>query len=175
MVAMARPGTPVKGWRAKRGVCAALIASMALLAGAAALAFPRDPEPEVLALVGARIYPAPEAPAIMDGTVILAAGRIAAVGPRAGVAIPAGARQLDCKGLLLTAGFQNSHVHFTEEKWGGAAGQPAAALAEHLAAMLTRYGFTTVVDTASSLANTATLRRRIESGEVAGCDQDLNK
>jgi imidazolonepropionase-like amidohydrolase len=34
----------------------------------------------VLALVGARIYPAPEAPAIMDGTVILAAGRIAAVG-----------------------------------------------------------------------------------------------
>ena len=34
--------------------------------------------------------------------------------------------------------------------------------------MLNRYGFTTVVDTASNLANTVSLRERIESGEVAG-------
>jgi imidazolonepropionase-like amidohydrolase len=34
--------------------------------------------------------------------------------------------------------------------------------------MLTRYGFTTVVDTGSRLPNTTTLRRRIESREVAG-------
>src|SRR5439155_4314363 len=37
-----------------------------------------------------------------------------------------------------------------------------------LQAMLTRYGFTTVVDTASLLPNTIALRRRIESREVAG-------
>ena len=34
--------------------------------------------------------------------------------------------------------------------------------------MLTRYGFTTVVDTASLLENTVEIRRRIEKGEVAG-------
>src|SRR5207248_11777826 len=37
-----------------------------------------------------------------------------------------------------------------------------------LEAMLTRYGFTTVVDTGSLLANTVALRRRIESGDVPG-------
>ena len=34
--------------------------------------------------------------------------------------------------------------------------------------MLNRYGFTTVVDTASNLANTVALRERVERGEVAG-------
>jgi imidazolonepropionase-like amidohydrolase len=34
--------------------------------------------------------------------------------------------------------------------------------------MLTRYGFTTVVDTASDLENTVALRERIEKGEVRG-------
>jgi imidazolonepropionase-like amidohydrolase len=69
---------------------------------------------------------------------------------------------------VIAAGFQNSHVHFTEEKWADAASQPAARLTSQLEAMLLRYGFTTVVDTASFLSNTLALRRRIESGEVAG-------
>jgi len=34
--------------------------------------------------------------------------------------------------------------------------------------MLTRFGFTTVVDVASDLANTLELRRRIDTGEVSG-------
>jgi len=34
--------------------------------------------------------------------------------------------------------------------------------------MLTRSGFTTVVDTASDLSNTMVLRRRVQSAEVAG-------
>ena len=37
-----------------------------------------------------------------------------------------------------------------------------------MTAMLNRYGFTTVVDAASVLANTVALRARVESGEVAG-------
>jgi len=41
-------------------------------------------------------------------------------------------------------------------------------LAAQLQAMLTRYGFTTVIDTASLLANTLAIRRRIGTGEVAG-------
>jgi imidazolonepropionase-like amidohydrolase len=59
-------------------------------------------------------------------------------------------------------------VHFTEPKFSEAATQPADALAAHLASMLTRYGFTTVVDAASALDNTLALRARVERGEVAG-------
>jgi imidazolonepropionase-like amidohydrolase len=68
----------------------------------------------------------------------------------------------------VTAGFQNSHVHFIEGKFEGAKDKPAADLAKAMDAMLNRYGFTTVVDTGSDLANTAAIRRRIEGGEVAG-------
>src|SRR5262249_58175234 len=60
------------------------------------------------------------------------------------------------------------NIHFTEEKWNGAASQPASKLNEQLSAMLLRYGFTTVVDTGSLLSNTLALRRRIEAHDVVG-------
>jgi imidazolonepropionase-like amidohydrolase len=121
-----------------------------------------------MVLTGARIYPAPDAAPILDGIVVCAAGKIVTVGRRDAVVPPAGARTIDCTGLVITPGFQNSHVHFTEPKWLDAGHQPAAKLAAQLREMLVRYGFTTVVDTASDLRNTTELRRRIESGEVAG-------
>jgi len=48
-----------------------------------------------LALTGATIYPSPEHPAIHDGVVLLRGGRIAAVGRRSEVAVPAGTEALD--------------------------------------------------------------------------------
>lgn len=143
-----------------------LVAVLALWLAATPL-FAQEPGGS-LALVGARIYLAPEGMPIFDGTIVAADGKVVAVGPRDKVAVPAGAKVLDCSGLVITAGFQNSHVHFTELKWLGAAEQPASTLTAQLEAMLTRYGFTTVVDTASLLANTIALRRRIEAGEVDG-------
>ena len=121
-----------------------------------------------LALVGGTIYTSPHVAPIFDGAVVIAEGKVVAVGPRKEVEIPAGAQTLECRGLVVTAGFQNSHVHFTEEKWNDDARQAPGKLGAQLAQMLTRYGFTTVVDTASPLENTAALRRRIEAGEVAG-------
>jgi imidazolonepropionase-like amidohydrolase len=121
-----------------------------------------------LALVGGRIYPSPTAAPIDDGVVIVAGTRIAAVGPRRSVRVPANADAIDCRGAVVTAGFQNSHVHFTEPKWNDADKQPASTLTAQFQSMLTRYGFTTAVDTASLLPNTIALRRRIESREVAG-------
>ena len=121
---------------------------------------------EILALTGATIYTSPEATPIQDGVVLMQAGRITAVGSK--VTVPPGARTIDCTGLFAAAGFQNSHVHFTEPKWVEAAAQPPEALAQQLREMLTRYGFTTVVDTGSFLPNTLALRRRVEAGEVPG-------
>lgn len=140
-----------------------------LVAGALALASPTAGDAaDTVALTGAKVYAAPDSSPIEDGVVQIRDGRIAALGRRSDVAIPAGARVSGCGGGVLTAGFYNSHVHFTGEAFAGARGKPAAALADALAAMLTRFGYTTVVDVASDRDNTLALRARIESGEVPG-------
>jgi imidazolonepropionase-like amidohydrolase len=121
-----------------------------------------------LALVGGKIYRTPRAEPLADGVVLIQAGKITAVGTRGEVVVPASARVIDCAGKVITAGFWNSHVHFTEPVWQGAATASVARLEEHLRDMLTRWGFTTVYDLGSSPADTLALRRRIEAGEVAG-------
>src|SRR4030095_9568453 len=49
----------------------------------------------VLALVGARVIPSPDAAPTDDASVVIERGRITAVGPREKVAIPAGSMTLD--------------------------------------------------------------------------------
>jgi len=66
------------------------------------------------------------------------------------------------------AGFQNSHVHFTSAEYSDAGRQSAETLSSALQTMLTRYGYTTVVDIASDRDNTLALRARIQRGEVRG-------
>ncbi len=121
-----------------------------------------------LALTGATIYPAPDQPAIRDGVVLLRDGRIAAVGRRSEVAVPAGTEAIDCTGLTITSGFWNSHVHFGERKWEQAEKLPPAEAAEQLRQMLTGHGFTRVFDIGSPLKNTLALRSRVAAGEVEG-------
>jgi imidazolonepropionase-like amidohydrolase len=123
---------------------------------------------DVLALVGGKIYGGPDDKPVVNGTVLVRAGVILAVGAERDVKVPAGAQIVDCRGRVITAGFQNSHVHFTEPKWADAGRLAAANLSQQLKDMLTRYGVTTAVDTGSWLENTVALRKRIESGEVAG-------
>ncbi|MCI0353160.1 MAG: amidohydrolase family protein, partial [Acidobacteriales bacterium] len=123
---------------------------------------------KVLALVGATIYPSPAAAPIRNGVVLIRGEKIVAVGTRQKVTITPGATVVNCDGLFLVAGFQNSHVHFTEPKWENVAAQPAARVSAQVQEMFLRYGFTTVVDTGSLLPNTLALRNRIEAGEVRG-------
>jgi imidazolonepropionase-like amidohydrolase len=127
-----------------------------------------EAQEETLALTGATIYPSPTDAPIPNGIVLIRDGKIAAVGRIGSVRVPANVRQVDCTGLFVAAGFQNSHVHFTESKWDAAGGQSIPKLSQQLEEMLTRYGFTSVVDTGSTLTNTVALRSRIESGEVPG-------
>jgi imidazolonepropionase-like amidohydrolase len=111
---------------------------------------------------------APEATATPDGVVVIRSGLITAVGRRADVIVPPGATVIDCTGGTVTAGFWNSHVHFTGSPFQGADTAPATRLADGLRAMLTSHGFVRAVDTGSWLANTLALRRRVESGEIPG-------
>ncbi len=63
-----------------------------------------------LALFGGKIYSSPGAAPITDGVVWIRDGRIATVGARNRIQIPANTPVLDCAGLTITAGFWNSHV-----------------------------------------------------------------
>ena len=128
-----------------------------------------EPAPEGATVIhAARLYTAPDRPPLDDAAVLVVDGRIAATGPSAEIAARGAATFAQCDGGTVVAGFQNSHVHFTETRFAGAASKPAEELTAALDDMLNRFGFTTVVDTGSDLENTMALRARVDAGEVAG-------
>jgi imidazolonepropionase-like amidohydrolase len=132
------------------------------------LATPSSSAGQTLALVGGTVYPSPTTVPLKDAVVILSGGTISAVGSRSDIQVPQNARVIDCSGRSLTAGFWNSHVHFTEPIWGQAASAPAEALTGHMQEMLTKWGFTTVWDLGSNPGDLLPLRGRVEAGDVSG-------
>ena len=120
-----------------------------------------------LVLTGATVYPSPQASPIENAVVLLRNGRIAMIGKRGEVKVPASAHTIDCSGKFIVAGFWNSHVHF-ENGWNDAAHMPAGQAESKLQQMLTQWGFTTVWDLGSIPADTLALRKRIEAGDIAG-------
>ena len=121
-----------------------------------------------LAVVHTKVYTAPNAAPLLDATVLIHNGQIAAVDLAKRVALPPDTTVLTCKGCVVMAGFWNAHVHFMGPQWLNVAQQPTAQLERELQDMLTHSGFTSVVDTGSDLDVTAALRTRIESGDVLG-------
>lgn len=121
-----------------------------------------------LAIVGAKVYTAPDVPPIEHGTVLTRDGRVTAVGPAGAVAVPQGARRIDGTGAVVVAGFWNSHVHMLPVPLREATSRPAAELSAALEAMFTRWGFTAVFDIGSLPGNTVALRRRVAAGDVTG-------
>ena len=138
----------------------------AIVLAAAVGAAAADGRAADVAIEHAKVYEAPGAAPLVDATVLIRDGRIAAVARH--VALPPGTALLPCDGCVVLAGFWNSHVHFIGPQWGDAAHQAPQALERELQRMLTHSGFTSVVDTGSDLDITGVLRARIESGEVAG-------
>lgn len=121
-----------------------------------------------LAIIGARIYPAPDAAPIDDGVVLVRGGEIVRVGPRSAITVPRTAHMIDARGSVLTAGFWNSHVHLMTPDLLGATAAKAETLQGGLETMFTRWGFTAVFDIASSTDNAIALRHRVDAGEIAG-------
>ncbi len=119
-------------------------------------------------MVHAKIYPSPTDPPFEDGSIVIHDGRILAVGSRAAVKVPRGAKVIDCTGLVVTAGFWNSHVHILTPGLIHADKLSPEETTAQLQAMLTQWGFTTVFDIASVLNNTNLIRRRIANGETKG-------
>jgi imidazolonepropionase-like amidohydrolase len=125
-------------------------------------------EPTVRALRGMTVYTAPDAPPITDGVVLVQDGRIVAIGTGQAASARVPPLAPACNGGVIVAGFQNSHVHLNGAAFANAGTAKAAALEAGLAALLTRYGFTTAFDIASDRDNTLALRARVNSGELKG-------
>lgn len=121
-----------------------------------------------LALVDAKIYSSPTDPPIEHGSILIHDGRILAFGASADVNVPKDATVIDCKGLVVTAGFWNSHVHILTPGLIRADKLSADETTAQLQTMLTQWGFTTVFDITSFLKNTNLIRQRIATGETKG-------
>jgi len=101
-------------------------------------------------------------------TILVRDGHIRSVGPSASTKVPHDATVIDCKGLVVTAGFWNSHVHILLPGLLHSENVSSDQITTQLQQMLTQWGFTTVFDIASTLHNTNLIRSRIESGEAKG-------
>ena len=121
-----------------------------------------------LALTGAKVYPSPKDPPIENGSIVIRDGHILSVGPSSTIKIPRSAKVIDCKSLVVVAGFWNNHVHILTPALLHIRDSGAKELDQQLETMFNRWGFTTVFDISSELDNTLALRRRIESGELRG-------
>jgi len=69
------------------------------------------------AMVGATIVDGTGGPAIPDGVIVVRDGRIAAVGPRASVAIPDGTPAVPVDGKTIIPGLWDMHTHVTQVEW----------------------------------------------------------
>jgi imidazolonepropionase-like amidohydrolase len=123
-----------------------------------------------LTLVHARVYASPGAPAIDDATIVIHDDRITAVraASRPAVRVASGSAVIDCTGMSVTAGLWNSHIHILPVKLLHAHEKTGPQLTAALQEMLTSWGFTTVFDVASILANTNDIRTRTAAGEILG-------
>ena len=147
-----------------------LLAAPGLAAGAqmrAAAASPTGSSrgalaPGLLAITGVSVVPMASDTTLRDATVVVRDGRIAAVGPRARVRVPDGARVVDGRGKWLIPGLADMHVHLHSD---GAEVHDSVASYE-LGAMLAN-GVTTarlMIGTPEHLV----LRRLVAEGEVLG-------
>jgi imidazolonepropionase-like amidohydrolase len=127
----------------------------------------------------ARVWTGSAQPAHAGWVVVVARGRIFAVGPRASVSIPTGAREIALPGVTLTPGLIDLHTHlmlreYSAESWENQVRQgseatriaraPGAARATLFA------GFTTIRDLGTEGAGYAdvALRQSVDQGQAVG-------
>ena len=152
-----------------------VVLGAAVMLGALPVVAQRAPE-ETTAIVGGTVIDGNGGPPIADATVVVTGKRITAVGPRASVSVPAGARIVDAKGKYVTPGFIDTNVHLS--LYGGtpperyetfAKYQPRVADITLEAAQLhLKHGITTVRDSYGQLRALTQVRDVIARGESPG-------
>ena len=169
--------------RALRRAALSCIAATVMLTGAArpAAAQPlRDTAASVpTLLIPARVFDAPAGVARPGWVVLVRSGRIVAVGPRASVPVPSGARAIDLPETTLLPGLIEGHSHlllhpYAETPWNDQVLHEALALRVARATVAARRtleaGFTTMRDLGTEGAGDADvgLKQAIDQGIIPG-------
>ena len=92
-----------------------------------------------IAITGVSVIPMDRERVLSDQTVLVREGRIAAIGPRSSVSIPAGAQRIDGAGKFLIPGLADMHAHLQSDF-----GYLADSLAEDELMVMLVNGVTTV-------------------------------
>jgi Tol biopolymer transport system component len=122
---------------------------------------PMDRPTGTVVLRGARLITMKGDELIESGEIVIRGNRIAAVGPRGSVAIPAGARVIDVSGKTILPGFVDIHAH-TWVAWGVHRDQISQFLAQ------LAYGVTTQRDPQTSSEDIVSYADLMEVGEFIG-------
>ena len=128
-----------------------------------------------LALSGGQIIDGYEGAPISDGVVLVAGDRIAAVGRRSEIAIPAGVPVIDTRGMSVLPGLADMHVHlmilghsdyeYWDKKYLGHFRDEIMPIA---AKQLLESGVTFARDLGAPLEDILAVKERIERGEIPG-------
>jgi imidazolonepropionase-like amidohydrolase len=94
----------------------AAIDAIGTLAGTAS--HPEVSATAVIALVGGTLIDGTGAAAVPNAAVVITGDRITAVGPRASVRIPRGAKVISTSGLTMMPGLWEMHAHYAQVEWG---------------------------------------------------------
>ncbi len=130
----------------RRGLTYAGVLTIALW-GALAPASAQAPTNSTVALVGARVINGAGDAPIENATIIIAQGRIAAVGPAASVTIPSGATRVNMASKTILPGLISDHSHVTVE---AVIKRPARDYMLETLKLYSDYGVTTVVSLGSA-------------------------
>ncbi len=124
-----------------RRLVGAVIALLAIAAPAAAQ--------QSTVVVGATIIDGTGKPPITDGAIVVTDGKIAAIGRRADVTRPAGAREINAGGKFVIPGMMDANIHLilnTAIEFHGRYEDRYEDLIEEAAQVSLRNGVTTVFD-----------------------------
>lgn len=125
----------------------------------------------LIAIVGATLIDGLGGPAVSDATIVVRGKRIAAVGPRASVRVPAGARLVDGTGKFATPGFIDTNVHLSLYNNGESMVRYEDRfldLVVEAAQTELKYGITTVRDSYGALVPLVAIRDSIAKGKLLG-------
>ncbi len=144
----------------------------------AAMPLPGEASTQRMAIVGATVIDGTGAAPLNDATIVVSGQRISAIGPRATVKIPSGARVIDGTGKYVTPGFIDVNVHvfgvgFMRELfplllYGESDPFKKYGYALEAAQMALKFGVTTIRDTFGPVFPQLALRDAIARGEVIG-------
>ncbi|HEY4111633.1 amidohydrolase family protein [Puia sp.] len=107
----------------------------------------------VLAIVGGRMVDVAMGATTPDAVILIENGKIIKAGPKAAVAVPAGAKIIHAEGRTILPGLWDMHAHFEQAEWGPA----------YLAA-----GVTTVRDCGNEFNYINSVKRAIDEGVGVG-------